>query len=265
MKLIRVSLSELVPPAHPVRAAWDEDRLAELAVNIGRNGLVVPLGVKKVAAGYEVVHGHRRLLACRRAGLAAVPCIVRTEEDASDEIWKISENLWREELSPAEEAAYYAELMEQLGNDVDKVVAHTGQTRSYVESRLNLLSGDPEVLKMLVEKRIGLGVAQQLNKVHRKTDRDYLLHFAADNGATVACVQAWVQSYNARPEGIPAPSSPPELESQPAAPAPNPMKCWICQSSEEPWDLSLVYEHRSCRRVLDRQAAAVTRAQMQGE
>lgn len=263
MKLVRLSLAEIVPPAHPVRAAWDEDKLVELAANIRKNGLIVPMAVKKVGNSYEVVNGHRRLLACRIAELAAVPCLLLTQEEAATEVFKVSENYGREELSPAEEGAYFAELMEMLGADVDKVCAHTGQNRSYVEGRLNLLTGDADVLKALVEKRIGLGVAQQLNKIRRDSDRAYCLHFAAKDGATVATVAAWVQSYNARPDSDVPPDLTTATASEPAAPAPNPMKCWICQSSEEPWDLRILYEHQSCRRVLDRQAAANMREQVQ--
>lgn len=256
MKLIRVSLSELVPPAHPVRAVWDESKLNELADSIKRVGLVVPMGVKKIETGYEVVHGHRRLLACRSAGIVVVPCILMAENDGSDEAWKIAENFGREDLSPAEEAAYFAELMERLGNDTDQVVKATGHRREYVEGRLNLLQGDAKVLNALVQKQISLGVAQQLNKVVREGDRRYLLEFARRDGCTVATAAAWVQTYNARLEGVRFP--PPATEAQPgvSVPPPNPMKCFVCNSSEEPWDLHILYIHGACQRMMERQGAA---------
>jgi len=254
MKLVKLSLAEIVPPANPIRAQFDEVKLNDLAANIRVNGLVVPIGVKKIATGYEVIHGHRRLLACRIAGLVAIPCILRTTEEASDEAWKANENLYREELSPAEEAAYFAELMEGLGNDVDALCAHIGQKRDYVEGRLNLLAGDTDVLKALVDKQITLGAAQWLNKCKRESDRKYLLHFACKDGATVHTVATWVQTYNARPDTVVVEGDAGLPQPAPAAPAPNPMKCWICGTSEEPWDLRIVYEHSACRRVLDRQA-----------
>ena len=260
MKLMRVALSELMPPEHPVRAAWDENKLMELSAHIKAHGVLVPLVVEKRENGYEVVYGHRRLVAAQRANITTVPVLVRDSKDAEAEILKVGENFGREELSPAEEAAYYAEVFERVGQDVDKVAAAVGMRREYVESRLNLLRGAPEVLNALVGREISLGVAQQLNKMKREEDRRYCLEFARRDGCTVATAAAWVQTYNNRPEGVVPPSALPDATPAPAAPLANPMKCWICESSEEPWELRLVYEHTSCRRMLDRQAAAATMA-----
>ena len=265
MRLIRLPLSQLVPPANPVRCTFDEEKILELAHNIEINGLVVPIGVKKAGDVYEVTDGHRRLMACRHANIAAVPCILRDEHECTFEAAKINENLWREELSPAEEAAYYAELMEQHGHDVDKVSAIVGQRRAYVESRLRLLEGDPVVLKSLVEKRIGISVAQQLNKLRRESDRAYLLGWAEREGATVEKVSAWVATYNARPDADPIAPPTEGEEPAPAEPEQSNIRCWICQSTEEPWDMRIVYEHSGCRRVLDRQAAAAQRAEVRSQ
>lgn len=265
MKLIKLPLSEVVPPANPVRCTFDEEKILELAHNIELNGLVVPLGVKKAGDGYEVTDGHRRLLACRKANIAAVNCILRDEKECTFEAAKINENLWREELSPAEEAAYYAELMEQYWHDVDKVAEIVGQRRAYVEGRLLLLTGDPVVLKALVEKRIGIGVAGQLNRLRRENDRAYLLGWAEREGATVEKVSAWVQTYNARPDSEPIAEPKASDESKIKEPPESNLRCWICQSSEEPWDMRIVYEHSGCRRVLDRQAAAATREAVKSE
>jgi len=251
MRLERISLSELVPPSHPVRANIDDAGLEELALDIRRAGVKVPLLVKPADGRYEVIYGHRRLLAANQAQLAAVPCLVWEPEDGDPVQFKLHENLHREDLNPVEEAVFYAELLAEMGNDVDRVCESVRQNRAYVEGRLALLSGDPRVLECLSRGEISLGVASQLNRVKREDHRLYLLEWAIRHGATVATVSAWVVSYNARadfetslpPAGEPA--KPAELVKQ------EPLKCFICGSDEDPYEFEFHYIHRSCRRRVE--------------
>ena len=65
-----------VNPRQPRRDFSRED-LADLVSSIKEHGLLQPLVVTKVANGYELIAGERRLRASREAKLPTVPVIVR--------------------------------------------------------------------------------------------------------------------------------------------------------------------------------------------
>jgi hypothetical protein len=77
-----------------------------------RAGFISVLVVARVGERYEVVAGHRRRIAAGRAGLVAVPCClcVQGRRDGSD---PARENKHREDLNPADEAIWFAQLMER--------------------------------------------------------------------------------------------------------------------------------------------------------
>jgi len=251
MHLAKIAIGEIREPAQVARAIIPDDQVDELAGSIARVGLINPITVREVDGGYQVLAGHRRLLACRRAGLVAVPCLVRGSKDANPTALQVHENLYRQELSPVEEAAFYAELLPDCGNDTDRLAALVRQNRSYVEGRLNLLRGDPAVLEATAKQEIALGVAVELNKMRRAEDRVYYLRWAIVQGATVAEVRRWRAIADAREAAAPPPSSTAEVPS--AAPALDfrPPTCVACLEFEPAHDVEFRYYHHSCRRRLE--------------
>jgi len=252
MHLAKISIHELREPAQVARATLDEQGLDELAESIRRVGVINPLVVKEVDGGYEVVAGHRRLLAGRRAGLVALPCLVRSARDADPTAIKLHENLYRQELSPVEEAAFFAELLPDCDNDTDKLCQLVKQTRGYVEGRLLLLRGDPDVLAAVAQRQISLGVGEALNKMPRPEDRKYYLQWAIATGATVAMVRQWTSIVAAQNQPMPLAAAP---AATPAAPGPEPrdvLVCLLCHDKEPVTDLEFWNVHRSCRVRLER-------------
>lgn len=199
--------SALLEPEHAARTTMDDDRMNSLVVSLRAVGVLEPLLVRPAADGlFEVVAGHRRLKAARIAGLAELPCIdLQTDELAAAA--KIHENLEREDLSPADEAIFYAELYEAHGDDVDQVAALVRMSRARVESRLNLIRGDKHVFDALAKGSISIGVADELNKFAREDDRLFHLDYCTRTGATVATARQWRIDANRRAELIsPAPA-----------------------------------------------------------
>jgi len=255
MLLTRIQVADLREPAQMARAAIDEEKLEELTADVRQVGVLVPLMVMEVEGGYEVIAGHRRLLAARRAGLVAVPCIVRTAKDANPTTIKLHENLYREELSPVEEAAFYAELLTQCDNDTDKLCQLVKQSRGYVEGRLLLLAGDADVLAAVAQKRITLGVAEELNKMARHEDRAYYLKWAIAQGATRAMVRNWRMSLVAQVTSEPGAVSTPQASPSPVINAPDPFICFLCKRKEPVTDLRPVSAHQFCQIQLDAELA----------
>jgi len=95
-------------PSNP-RKTWGD--LAELVASIREKGVLQPILARplpgpreKGSATHEVVFGHRRLRAARKAGLATIPAIVRSLDDLAALEAQVIENGQREDIHPLEEA-----------------------------------------------------------------------------------------------------------------------------------------------------------------
>jgi ParB family chromosome partitioning protein len=192
-----IPVSQLRDPAHAARTGFDEEALDELCCSIRDQGMHTPLQVRALGDGtFEVIAGHRRLLAARRLGLIEVPTIVRADSEAVHAL-RISENVDREDLRPTDEARYYKDLYDELGKDVDRVCAVVRRSRARVEGRLLLIAGSEAVWGALDKGEITIGVAEELNRFTVNGDREFHLRYAILQGATVAQVRDWRTRCNA--------------------------------------------------------------------
>jgi len=252
MHLAKISINEIREPARVARAVLDEDSLDELAASIKKLGIINPLTVQEVDGGYEVVAGHRRLLAARRAGLVVCPCLVRSARDPDPHALQLHENLYRQELSPVEEAAWFAELLPECGDDCDKLAALVKQSRNYVESRLNLLHGDPEVVAAVAKHEISLGVAEELNKIVQPEARAEGLMWARNGQMTVTQAKQYRLTRNMASSSAisPAPAEP--APGAPSAPGRDIFACIYCGDSEPKVGLEFWHAHPGCRERIRR-------------
>ena len=252
MYLAEIDQQDILEPAAPIRAAIDEEGLEELAESIRDVGLRQPPQVMKKGDKYEVICGHRRLLATRKLGMPRVPCLVADGE--GDEVLfagRVHENIIRRDISPVEEAAFYAELMERF-NDVDRVCALTHRSRSVVESRLLLLSGDRGVLNALNDKKISLAVALELNAEPHPEKRKWFLEFAVKDGATVRTVITWRRSYHDFLPAELAMDMPPIVSPDGQQAQPQMPRCYLCVGDDRQHTMRWVVVHSSCDEVAHR-------------
>ncbi|MFA9271924.1 MAG: ParB/RepB/Spo0J family partition protein [Baekduiaceae bacterium] len=80
----------------------DEQHVAALAGSIQLQGILVPLVVREIEDGYELVAGFHRIAAARSLGLTEVPVVIRTAD--SEDADRAVENIARKQLNPYEEA-----------------------------------------------------------------------------------------------------------------------------------------------------------------
>lgn len=192
-----IELSRLREPLHAMRENMDDGKLQELVESVRELGILQPLRVRTVDDGtFEIVSGHRRYLAAKATGLVSVPCVVHKDETTMVAA-RVHENLVREDVTPAEEAIYYAELYEELGEDVDRVSATVKRSREYVERRLLLLRGDPAVFGALKAGALILGQAEELNRFVLPGDRAYYLEYTLRGGASIRMLREWRAKANA--------------------------------------------------------------------
>src|SRR5881396_211733 len=147
---LTVAIHEIVPNPEQPRRHFDDEALGQLADSIRRHGLLQPLVVRRIAGRFELIAGERRLQAAKRAGLEAVPVIVREARPEERLELALIENLQRENLTPLEEAEAYRHLMDVYGLTQEEIAQRVGKSRPAITNTLRLLTL-PDAVKALLE------------------------------------------------------------------------------------------------------------------
>ena len=101
---------------HPYKVIDNED-MDKLVESIKSQGIISPLIVRlkdNTNDEYEVISGHRRLHASKRAGLTVVPALIYPLSRTEAAIAVVDSNLHRERILPSEKAFAYKMKMEAL-------------------------------------------------------------------------------------------------------------------------------------------------------
>jgi len=121
------------------RHAVDAVSLEELTQSVHDHGLLQPIRVRTRGDRFEVVAGHRRLMAARRAGLRALPAIVVEIDDDRALIEALIENIQREDLNPVDRGEALRRLRVNLGSQSwGQIGRAIGISRRHVYHLLNL-------------------------------------------------------------------------------------------------------------------------------
>ncbi len=135
-------------PAQP-RRIFDETGLQELAQSIVSYGVIQPLSVRRIADGYELVAGERRLRAAKLAGLREVPCLLLDVNMEDAGLIALVENLQRRDLNFLEEANGIRQLIRMFGMSQEEAARRLGKSQSAVANKLRLLKLPEDVLEAL--------------------------------------------------------------------------------------------------------------------
>jgi ParB family chromosome partitioning protein len=203
---VELAIGDVTPNPHQPRARFDEDSLGELATSIAQVGVLQPVLVRPVDGRYELIAGERRWRAARRAGLTAIPAVIRTTDDASSVEQALVENLHREDLTPLEEAAAYQQLIEDFHLTHDDVAQRVGRSRSTVTNTLRLLGLPATVQHLLAEGKLSAGHARALLGTPDRALQERLARQAATEGWSVRTTEEAVRQGGVAP--VPAAPSP---------------------------------------------------------
>ena len=156
-----VPIGDIVPNPHQPRLHFDEAKLEELEQSIKEHGVLQPLVVSPLSGGkYELIAGERRLQASKRAGLAAVPVVVKDASEQEKLELAIIENIQRHNLNPIEEAKAFLRLVDEFGLQQDDVAKKMGKSRSAVANTMRLLHLPIEIQRAVAEGKISEGHAK---------------------------------------------------------------------------------------------------------
>jgi ParB family chromosome partitioning protein len=106
--------------------------------------------------GYELVAGHRRVLAARLAGKTTIPAVIRDEVGDRLELALI-ENLQRSDLNAIETARAYKLLMETYDLTQEQLAERLGKSRSSVANMLRTLTAPQALQDAVSDGKIGEG------------------------------------------------------------------------------------------------------------
>ena len=178
---------------HPYKVQ-DNEEMDALAESIKAHGVVSPVIVRPLentTGEYEIISGHRRVMASKKAGISEVPALVVSLDRDAAAIVLVDSNLHREHILPSEKAFAYkmkAEAMKHQGwrsdltspqvvaksRTTEMVGADTGDSHEQVRRYIRLTNLIPEILQYVDEGRISFTPAVELSYLNEQEQQDLL-------------------------------------------------------------------------------------------
>ena len=172
---------------HPFRVK-DDGEMEQLVYSILTQGQLTPISVRPIENNeYEVISGHRRLHACKKAGIATVSALIYALNRDEATIAMVDSNLHREKILPSEKAFAYKMKRDALSHQgktspqvgeklltVEKVGLDSGDSKNQVLPYIRLTELIPEILRMVDEGKVALTPAVELSYLTRQEQQDLL-------------------------------------------------------------------------------------------
>lgn len=179
---LELDIDTLFPfPNQPFRP-YKEEEMGKMVESIQENGVISPIVVRPKEDGtYEIISGHNRVEACRRAGITQIPSFIREVDDDTAVILMVDSNLrQRDGLSDMEKAKAYELKMEaikrqgartdltscQVGTKfrADNAVAeNTDDSPRQIQRYIRLNSLIPALQDAVEDKRIAFNPAVEIS------------------------------------------------------------------------------------------------------
>ena len=179
---------------HPYKVKHD-DEMEMLIESIKEHGILSPIIARPLENGeYEIISGHRRLFASKRAGLTEVPALIVEMDRDNAAIALVDSNLHRDNISPSEKAFAYKLKMEAMSrqgyrsdltsgqvvpkSDDNRTSAEIGEAygESYktVQRYIRLTYLHPKLLEYVDEGRIAFTPAVELSYLNDIEQQDLI-------------------------------------------------------------------------------------------
>jgi len=160
--VIEMDIESLTPNLFQPRRNFGIEKMEELKESIKKHGIIQPIIVRKMANGYEIVAGERRLKAAKEIGLTKIPAIIKTFNNEKSLEIALVENIQREDLNPVEQANAFKRLIDEFNLTQQELAEATGKSRALVANTIRLLKLNPEIQKNISEGKISFGHAKLL-------------------------------------------------------------------------------------------------------
>ena len=178
---------------HPYKVQ-DNEEMDALAESIKAHGVVSPIIVRPLentTDEYEIISGHRRVMASRKAGITEVPALVVSLDRDAAAIVLVDSNLHREHILPSEKAFAYKMKLEAMKHQgwrsdltspqvvaksrtTEMVGAESGDSHEQVRRYIRLTNLIPEILQYVDDGRISFTPAVELSYLNEQEQYDLL-------------------------------------------------------------------------------------------
>ena len=175
---------------HPYKVQ-DNEEMDALAESIKEHGVVSPIIVRPLentTDEYEIISGHRRVMASRKAGITEIPALIVSLDRDAAAIVLVDSNLHREHILPSEKAFAYKMKLEalahqgfradltsdQLGPKLTVEMISENDSASQVKRYIRLTNLIPEILQYVDEGRISFTPAVELSYLNEQEQYDLL-------------------------------------------------------------------------------------------
>ena len=193
-RVVFLPFRSIRPNPDQPRKFFQEEALEELAQSIRQHGILQPLSVRRVGAGYELIAGERRLRAAQMAGLTEIPCIVMRMDDRQSGMAAMIENLQRQDLDFIEEALGIAKLMRQWAMSQEQAAKLLGKSQSAVANKLRILKHSDPVLEALRGADLTERHARALLKLPSEGQKLSAISVISRQGMSVAAAEKYIDS-----------------------------------------------------------------------
>ena len=193
---------------HPYKVQ-DNEEMEALAESIKEHGIVSPVIVRPLentTDEYEIISGHRRVMASKKAGISEVPALVVSLDRDAAVIVLVDSNLHREHILPSEKAFAYKMKLDAMKHQgwrsdltspqvvaksrtTEMVGADTGDSHEQVRRYIRLTNLIPEILQYVDDGRISFTPAVELSYLNEVEQQD-LLEQIEENDCTPSLSQA---------------------------------------------------------------------------
>ena len=181
------------------RQTFRDEELEELAASIREHGVLQPVLLRPFPGKpkqYQIIAGERRWRAAQKAGVHALPAVVREVDDRQILELAIIENVQRVDLDPIEEAHGYSQLIETFGYTQEKLSEIIGKSRSHLANTMRLLSLPESVISFVKAGQLTAGHARALIKAK---NAEAIAKEAVAKGFSVRQVEALVKQADEQP------------------------------------------------------------------
>ena len=206
-KLTYVNLADLNLPSFQAHRQVSSEHVHEISDSIKSIGIIEPLIIRDTDQGLEIVAGCVRYRAALLAGLKAAPCINMSLDPKAAEILKIHENIKRIPLDHVDQGHTFIMMIETFNMTEQQISESVGKSISYVSQHISLVRLGNELTQAVKENRISFSQARELIRVHDISERNLLLKYCENEGATIQVLQRWVQEYLRNSDVSPPPES----------------------------------------------------------
>jgi len=170
----KLSINKLKDPEvvlHPQISKWRDDLVFDpLLYNSLEQGQIQPIVFRKLKDRFELLAGSRRYFHQKLRGVSWDDLYKDIRENVSDRdalLLAASENIFREDFTPWEEARAINDMLVVGKMSIKDVATHLGKSEAYVTSRRALLSLPEKTQKRFEKQGIPIGFATPVKKLSK--------------------------------------------------------------------------------------------------